>query len=71
MKEDSDVIFKWFLDYSEIGEYIVELSWWSVNYLFGGVDYYSVLKELLRKIMFYIIFDRGLLGLFGFMIKNE
>lgn len=70
MKEDSDVIFKWLLDYSEIGEYIDELSWWSVNYFFGGVDYYCILKELLRKIMFYIIFDRGVLGLFGFVMKN-
>lgn len=71
MKEDSDVTPKWLPDHSEIGEYIAELSRWSVNYLPGGVDYYSVLKELPRKIMFHTTFDKGSSGSPGFMIKNE
>lgn len=70
MKEDSDVTPKWLPDHSEIGEYIDELSRWSVNYFPGGVDYYRILKELPRKIMFHTTFDRGASGSPGFVMKN-
>lgn len=62
MKEDSDVIFRWLLNYDyEIILYIKELVEWSKSYFFmvNGevVDYYSILYELFRKILFYILFD--------------
>lgn len=37
----------------------------------NGIDYYEVLLEYLRKIIFYIIFGKGLLGFLGFMIRND
>lgn len=70
MKEDSDVTPKWLPDHSEIGEYIDELSRWSVYYFPGGVDYYRILKELPRKIMFHTTFDRGASGSPGFVMKS-
>lgn len=35
------------------------------------MDYYEDLLKELWKIMFYIIFDKGLLGFLGFMFRNE
>lgn len=75
MKEDSDVIFRWLLNYdNEIILYIKELVEWSKSYFFkvNGevVDYYSILFELFRKILFYILFDLGFLGFFGVIIRD-
>lgn len=71
MKEDS-VDFKWLLVYDkEIILYIEDLVCWSMEYFFDKRDYYSILLELFRKIMFYIIFDIGFLGLFGVIIRNK
>lgn len=76
MKEDSDVIFRWLLNYdNEIILYIKELVEWSKSYFFkvNGevVDYYSILFELFRKILFYILFDLGFLGFFGVIIRDD
>lgn len=54
MKEDSDVFFYWLIEYEKK---IKELGKWSRKYFLDKVDYYSILLELLRKILFDIIFD--------------
>lgn len=76
MKEDSEVFLMWLLKYDEVIIFwIRDLGFWSLMYLFKenlkSVNYYSVLLNLLRKIFFYIIFDEGFLGFFGFIIKNN
>lgn len=71
MKEDS-IKFRWLFDYDEeIILYINYLVFWSKSYFFDKRDYYSILFELFRKIIFYIIFDIGFLGLFGVIIRNK
>lgn len=71
MKEDS-IKFRWLFDYDkEIILYISYLVYWSKSYFFDKRDYYSILFELFRKIIFYIIFDIGFLGLFGVMIRDN
>lgn len=71
MKEDS-IKFSWLFDYDEeIILYINYLVQWSKSYFFDKRDYYSILFELFRKIIFYFIFDIGFLGLFGVMIRNS
>lgn len=72
MKEDSDVIFFWLLRYMYIIYYYVKsLSQWSIVIFLNREDYYGDLLKLLRKIMFYMIFDKGLFGFLGFMFRNE
>lgn len=71
MKEDI-VDFKWLFVYDkDIILYIEDLVCWSMEYFFDKKDYYSILLELFRKIMFDIIFDIGFLGLFGVIIRNN
>lgn len=72
MKEDSEVEFFWLLRYMYIiYDYVKSLSQWSIVIFLNREDYYEDLLKLLRKIMFYIIFDNGLLGFLGFMFRNE
>lgn len=72
MKEDSEVEFFWLLRYVDIiNKYIGGLCYWSKIIFLNRVDYYEYLLEMLWKIMFYIIFDNGLLGFLGFMFRNE
>lgn len=75
MKEDSDVFFRWLLNYDYIIRLLInELVAWSKRYFFKvdgeEVDYYSRLFELFRKILFYILFDLGFLGFFGVIIRD-
>lgn len=72
MKEDGDVIPRWLPEHEyELGKYIQNLSQWSVNYFPDGVDYYKVLLDLPRKILFHTTFDMGSSGSPGFMIVDD
>lgn len=71
MMEDSDVIPRWSPNYDhEIVPYIAKLSLWSKNYFPDMVDYYSILLQPPRKILFHTTFDKGSSGSPGFIIKN-
>lgn len=76
MKEDSDVFPKWSPNHNnEIIPYINELAEWSKSYFpmvkGEGVDYYSILLEPPRKILFHTSFDEGSSGSPGVMIRND
>lgn len=76
MMEDSDVAPRWLPDHeNEIIPFITELANWSKLYfpMVNGkmIDYYSLLLEPPRKILFHTSFDLGSSGSPGVMIRNE
>lgn len=76
MKEDSDVIPRWSPNHdNEIIPYIKELAEWSKSYFpkVNGevVDYYSILLEPPRKILFHTSFDLGSSGSPGVIIRDD
>lgn len=76
MKEDSDVIPRWSPNHDhEIIPYIKELAEWSKSYFpkVNGevVDYYSILLEPPRKILFHTSFDLGSSGSPGVIIRDD
>lgn len=75
MKEDSDVIPRWSPNHDhEIIPYIKDLAEWSKRYFpkVNGeeVDYYSILLEPPRKILFHTSFDEGSSGSPGVIIRD-
>lgn len=76
MKEESNVFPRWSpVHDNEIIPYIGQLGKWSEDYFpmvnMQKVDYYAVLLEPPRKIMFHTSFDEGSSGSPGFMVKDE
>lgn len=71
MKEDS-VDPKWSpVHDKEIIPYIEDLARWSMEYFPDKRDYYSILLEPPRKIMFHTTFDTGSSGSPGVIIRNK
>lgn len=71
MKEDS-IVPRWSPDHDEeIIPYINYLARWSMNYFPDNKDYYSILLEPPRKIMFHTTFDTGSSGSPGVIIRSS
>lgn len=76
MKEDSDVFPRWSPNHdNEIIPYINKLAEWSKSYFpkvnDEVVDYYSILLEPPRKILFHTSFDVGSSGSPGMIIWDD
>lgn len=67
MKED-DIFLYWLIEYEDK---IRKLGNWSKDFFLDKKDYYSILLELFRKILFDIIFDYGFLGFLGVIIRDD
>lgn len=70
MKEDSGVNLYDIQPNNDVDKYINELSQWSMISLPGNKDYYSVLRDHPRKILFSTTFDEGSSGAPGIMIQH-